>query len=103
MQGDSTRETFLQNRSAASLNRERHEVCSIYMHLTSLWWNKVHSIDGHFVEPKSGPEIRFGIQPRGVNKFGIIIKTMCAEAGFVWELLKPLGETNMFLSGKLRD
>lgn len=75
----------------------------IYMHLTSLWWNKVHSIDGHFVEPKSGPEIRFGIQPRGVNKFGIIIKTMCAEAGFVWELLKPLGETNLFQSVKLRD
>lgn len=50
--GDFTRGTFLQKRSATSLNRERHEVCTIYMHLTSLWLNKIHSIDGYFQDHK---------------------------------------------------
>lgn len=57
--------------------------------------------------PLPGPEIRFGIQPMGVNKLEPIIKTICAEKGFVGNFLNHLGKrtcaTTLFQYGKLYD
>ncbi|XP_062593284.1 uncharacterized protein LOC134254776 [Saccostrea cucullata] len=53
--------------------------------------------------PLPGPEPRFGIQPIGVSKLGTIIKTMCAEAGFLGNFSNHSGKrtcaTTLFQSG----
>ncbi|XP_061193639.1 uncharacterized protein LOC133201853 [Saccostrea echinata] len=72
-------------------------VCLMFIHISLVG-------EGSFYRrPLPGPEPRFGIHPIGVNKLGTIIKTMCAEAGFVGNFSNHSGKrtcsTTLFQSG----